>query len=238
MMRLHVNSSLPRAGSELLQALLAQHPDIYASATSPLLEYWYGAMSNYTLPEVRAQDPQGMHTAFRGFCAYGAHGYYNALTDRQVVVDKSRGWLEYADLLWEVFPTARIVCMTRDVDAIIASLERAYQAHPMHPDTRALPRDAQARRAAWLRPDAKPLGLALTRLRGRRAKGPDSRIKYVDYDDLVAQPVRIMRGVFAHLGVDEIDIDPDHVSKAVPETPGVFGIFGDHSLRPTVGTRP
>lgn len=235
MIRLHCNSSLPRAGSELLQALLAQHPQVYASATSPLLEYWYGAMANFTLPEVKAQEPSGMRSAFIGMCRSGADGYYRALTDKPVVVDKSRGWLEYADFLWEVIPDARIVCMVRDVDAIISSLERAYQRNPMHPEARSLPRSEDSRRRAWLSPESAPLGIALTRLQARKRRGPDSRIRYVDYEELVQEPVQVMRRVFEFLRLDDFSINPGKVEKSVPETPGVFGIFGDHSVRSTVG---
>ncbi|NHW78511.1 sulfotransferase, partial [Escherichia coli] len=45
--KLAFNSSMPRSGSELLQGLLSQHPDICAGTTSPLLEYVYGAYKNF-----------------------------------------------------------------------------------------------------------------------------------------------------------------------------------------------
>ena len=124
MIQMHVNSSLPRSGSELLQALLSQHPLVYASATSPLLEYWFGAYKNFDLPEVKSQNQLLMKKAFCSFCHSGAHGYYRALTDKPFVIDKSRGWLEYAEWLWDVFPNAKIVSMVRKVEDIVASLEK------------------------------------------------------------------------------------------------------------------
>lgn len=237
MLKLHVNSSMPRAGSELLQALLAQHPDVYASATSPLLEYWFGASANTQLPEVKSQDPLAMHEAFIGFCRQGTHGYYDALTDKPVVVDKSRGWLQYAERLWAVFPDARIVSMVRDPEQIVASLERIYQANPMHPDTQHLPVSTAARRQVWLSPGSHPLGLAMERLQARQAKGPDSRIMYVRYGDMCANPVEAMQAVFAHLQLPSYTIDPGNVTKAAPEDDSYYGIFGNHSLRSQIGTR-
>jgi sulfotransferase len=227
----HVNSSLPRSGSELLQALISQHPEIYASATSPLLEYWFGAYGNFTLPEVKSQEPKGMAAAFTGFCRAGAKGYYEALTDKPVVVDKSRGWLQYAEMLWDVFPDAKIVCMTRKVDDIIASLERIYRANPMHPETRHLPKTAEQRAQSWMQSGSLPLGLALDRIRDRQARGEDERILYVDYDNLVAYAVPVLHEVFAHLHLDPIDVDPMHVTKGVPEDDSHYGIFGCHKLR-------
>lgn len=230
---LHVNSSLPRAGSELLQALLSQHPDVYASATSPLLEYWYGAQGNLTLPEVKSQPADQMQAAFAGFCRAGAEGYYAALTDKTTVVDKSRGWLEYAELLWAAYPEARIVCMVRDPEAIVESLERIYLANVGHPETRPLPSTPKARREAWLAPDSKPLGLALRRLYLRQQQ-PDSRVLYVSYDNLCANPVSQMQEVFGHLQLSSHSVNPFHVVKAATEDDRHYGIFGAHHVHSTV----
>lgn len=231
---LHVNSSLPRSGSELLQALLGQHPDVYASATSPLLEYWYGALGNFGMAEVRSQDPGLMKKAFAAFMRSGAHGYYEAITDRKVVVDKSRGWLQHAELLWDAFPDARVVCMVRPLKDIVASMERIYQAHNGHPETRKLPRTRDDRAKHWTSPGVPPLGLAIERMNDREAKGEDERILYVDYDRLVADPIVAMNLVFSHLALDPFEIDPDHVEKSAPEDDRHYGIFGDHKLHPVV----
>lgn len=230
---LHANSSLPRAGSELLQALLSQHPEVYASATSPLLEYMFAAQGNTTLAEATSQPKALMNAAFTGFCREGARGYYGALTDKPIVVDKSRGWLEYAEVLWAAFPEARIVCMVRDPEAIVASFERLYVENPGHPDARHLPPTPKARREAWLAPESKPLGLALRRLYQRQQR-PDSRIAYVNFDGLCAQPIEAMHRVFEHLQLAPFAVNPLRVTKAAEEDDRVFGLFGSHTVHPTV----
>lgn len=207
---------------------------MYASATSPLLEYMYGAMSNLALPEVLSQPEGAMKSAFSGFCREGAKGYYQALTDKEIVVDKSRGWLEYAEVLWEAFPEARIVSMIRDPEEIVKSLERIYQANAGHPDTRALPKTATARRDAWLTPGSTPVGLALDRLYSRQSKGVDSRILYIRFADLCNSPVATMLKVFDHLNVSAFEINPNKVVKASEEDDRHFGIFGKHTVHPTV----
>lgn len=222
---------MPRSGSELLQALLAQHPDIYASATSPLLEFWYGAMSNYNLPEVKSQNPIAMKKAFNEFCKFSGKGYYESLTERPVVVDKSRGWIEYAEFLWNVYPDAKIICMTRDVEAIVKSLEAIYRINPMHPDCRNLPKTPQLRHNYWVSSGSLPLGLSIERIKSRKAKGADSRIKYVDYSELCGNPIKIMNSIFDHLEVAPYKIDPNNIIKSVEEDDSHYGVFGNHKLK-------
>jgi hypothetical protein len=48
MEKLFFQSSLPRAGSTLLQNILAQNPSIYATPTSGVLELIFAARGNYT----------------------------------------------------------------------------------------------------------------------------------------------------------------------------------------------
>ena len=48
MEKLFFQSSLPRAGSTLLQNIFAQNPDMYATPTSGVLELVYAARANYT----------------------------------------------------------------------------------------------------------------------------------------------------------------------------------------------
>ena len=87
------NSSLPRSGSTLLQNILAQNDDFYVTPTSGVLELVFGARANYTSsPEFKAQNDDDMKIAFKAFCRDGVFGFFNALTDKPYVMDKSRGW--------------------------------------------------------------------------------------------------------------------------------------------------
>jgi len=234
-MQFHVNSSLPRSGSELMQALLAQHPEVYASATSPLLEYWYGAYSNIKLPETRSQNPEIMKNGFDGFVREGMRGYCEALTDKPVYVDKSRGWLEYAEVLWELYPNAKIISMVRDIDDILGSLEKIYQNNIGHPETRNIPTNLEPRKQYFL--DNVPLGLALRRINERQRKGLDSRIMYIDYNDITSKPIQTMNKVFAHLEINSFEIDPNNIVKSVEEDDSHYGIFGSHKLKNKIYTK-
>ena len=77
MEKIFFQSSLPRAGSTILQNILAQNPEIYATPTSGVLELVYAARANYTnSPEFKAQDKDVMKTGFLSFCREGINGFY------------------------------------------------------------------------------------------------------------------------------------------------------------------
>jgi sulfotransferase len=46
--KIFFQSSLPRAGSTLLQNVMGQNPDFYVTPTSGVLELVYAARANYT----------------------------------------------------------------------------------------------------------------------------------------------------------------------------------------------
>ena len=125
-------SSLPRAGSTLLQNILAQNPDIYATPTSGVLELLYAARANYTTsPEFKAQDNELMEKAYHAFCKEGMDAFYNSITDKKYVVDKSRGWgIHYDFLKFVRGEEPKIICMVRDLRDIFASMENNYRKHP------------------------------------------------------------------------------------------------------------
>jgi len=116
-MKIFYQSSMPRAGSTLLQNILAQNPAFYVTPTSGVLDLIYGARINYTNgPEFKAQDPKLMEKAFLAFCRSGMEGYYRSITDRPCVWDKSRGWGVHFDLLTVIFGSEpKVVCMVRDL---------------------------------------------------------------------------------------------------------------------------
>jgi hypothetical protein len=133
--KIFYQSSMPRAGSTLLQNILAQNPDIYSSATSGLCDLLLNAKSNFTNGiEFKAQDSDVMESGFKGFCKGGLYGFYNSITDRKYVVDKCRGWSVTYDFINWFDTNPKVVIMIRDLRAIVSSLEKKFRQN-QHLDT-------------------------------------------------------------------------------------------------------
>lgn len=222
---------MPRSGSELLQCILHQNPNIYASVTSPLLEYQFGARSNYTLPEVKSQDPAIMQKAFISMCKSMAQGYYSEITDRPIIVDKNRGWSHYYEWTKQWNPEGKIVCMVRDLRSIFASMERVYRNNRHHPESIDNPVQIQnvtteQRVAHWSA--TQPIGLAIERLISNIEQ--NTPILFIRYEDLCEEPSKTMDIFYRYMEIDPFYHQFNNIEKKVYEDDSHYGIFGSHKV--------
>lgn len=222
----------------LLCNVLANNPKIGGGETSPLLEYLYGARANFSnTPEVKsALTDEVMTDSFINFCKHGIDGYANAVTPKEIYLDKSRGWVYYADFLWKVQPNAKIIVMVRDLRSIVSSFEKKWRENPEILDQRDNPAQQNfitpEQRVNHFLNDA-PLGIALKRLYNAQQIRTLNNMHVVRAEDLTANPEKTMRGIYAFLEEDYYEMDYNNVEQKTIENDRIadFGIYGDHKIR-------
>ncbi len=230
---------MPRAGSTLLQNILAQNPHFYVTPTSGVLELIFGARLNYTnSPEFKAQDDALMKKAFLAFSRAGMEAYFRTLTDKPYVLDKSRGWGVHFDLLNLIFEEEpKIICMVRDLRQILASLEKKFRQNPdkYRPieNHNTLSGTTTLKRAV-LHLQTPPVGLALDRLVEIHQRGWNKKILFVRYEDLTAYPKQVLQKVYAYLDLPEFPHNFDSVAQVTQEDDLAYGIPGLHDIRPKI----
>ena len=235
-------SSFPRAGSTLLQNILAQHPDIYVTPTSGVLELLYAARRNYTdLPEFKAQDSDTMYNAFTKFCQYGLYGFFEGITDKKYVVDKSRGWGYYSDFLNSFYSNPKIITMIRDPRAILASMEKNLRKHPekykdIINEGEMSGITTEQRIDIWTQNP--PVGLAFQRLYQIIKEGRDKNMLFIKFENLTKVPQTEMNRVYEFLDIPPHIHDFDNVQQVTLEDDRVHGIYGDHIIRKKVQPIP
>jgi len=241
--KIFYQSSLPRAGSTLLQNILAQNPDFYVTPTSGLLELIFGARLNYTnSAEFKAQDSAAMKKAFLAFSRAGMEAYFQALTDKPYVVDKSRGWGVHTDLLEMVFEEEpKIICMVRDLRQILSSMEKKFRQNPdkYRPiENHANLSGTTTFKRALLGLQSAPVGLALDRLIEVHQRGWAKKMLFVRFEDLTAQPAATMQKLYMYLGVPPFSHDFNKILQLTQEDDQIFGIPGLHEVRPKIEPLP
>ena len=239
MKRLVFNSSLPRAGSTLLQNIFAQNPKFYCTPTSGTLELIYGARANFTNePTFKAQDKQLMEKGFQGFCFNGLHGFYNNITDCPYVLEKSRGWGIHYDLLKFILrESPKIICMVRDLKQIAASIEKKYRANPQYDpgfiNHSNLQNTSTPKRVEFYL-KTPPLGLAMERLNEIFRQGIANKILFIRYEDLCENPHSVIQHVYNYLEVDSFNHDFTNIKQVTQEDDSIYGPVGDHKIRPKI----
>jgi sulfotransferase len=232
------NSSMPRAGSTLLQNVLAANPEIYATPTSDLLSMLNATKKVYTTsPVFKAQDPKQMRSAFLHFCRSGMEGYFQGLTDRPYIIDKCRGWAINRNFLSAFYPNPKIICMVRDLREILASMEKNYRKHPdkwdpgtdQNTDTRVT---VGQRVAGWMR--EKPVGATLQTLKEVFHRGYDKDILFVRFEDFCSNPALEMSRIYSYLGLPSYDHDYQNIVQTTEEDDRFHGRYGDHTISPEI----
>jgi len=242
MEKLFFQSSLPRAGSTLLQNILAQNPDIYATPTSGVLELVYAARANYSnSPEFKAQDSELMKTGFLSFCKEGMKGFYEGVTDKKYVVDKSRGWGIHYGFLNQIFDKPKIVCMVRDLRDIYTSMEKNFRKN-QHKDfgivNHAELKGTSTPKRIDIWANSQPVGMSIERLQEIFRQGVNENILFIKYEDLCLYPDLIMRKIYDYLEIPYFQHDFENIEQITKEDDEVYGIFGDHKIKKTLELLP
>jgi sulfotransferase len=233
--KIFYQSSLPRAGSTVFQNIMAQNPDFYCTPTSGVLELVYGARMNYTnSPEFKAQDDELMKQGFLNFCKEGMNGFYNSVTDKKYVLDKSRGWGIHYDFLNLVQPNPKIICVVRDLRDVFASMEKNFRKYPEKQSdivdwSKGQGTTVPKRIDVWA--SNPPVGLALERLTEIFRMGLNNNMLFVKFEDLCLYPETTMIKVYEYLELPYFKHDFDNIEQVTKEDDVIYGTFGDHTIR-------
>lgn len=238
MEKLFFQSSLPRAGSTLLQNIMGQNPDFYVTPTSGVLELVYAARSNYSdSPEFKAQDADTMKKAFLSFCAGGVYNFFESITDKKYVIDKSRGWGVHYNFLNSFYPNPKIICMIRDPRAIMASMEKNFRKN-QHQDSGLVNHAEMTGTTTEKRIDiwvgSQPVGLAMERLYQIVKEGINEKMLFIKFENLTQSPKKEIEKIYNFLELPQFEHDFNNVEQITQEDDQVYGIYGDHTIKSKV----
>lgn len=235
--KIYFQSSMPRSGSSLFQNLMGQNPDFYVTPTSGMLELVFGARANFsTSLEFKAQDSELMKKGFLNFCKEGMFGYYNGITDKKYVMDKSRGWGVYKPFLDSFYPNSKVICVVRDLRSVVSSYEKIYRKNqfkhdPIRDDNASRGTTVHKRVDEWMHP-TNTIGRAVERIFEMTRQGIDSQILFIKYEDLCLNPEREMEKVYSYLELPYFEHNFDKIEQITKEDDDVYGLSNDlHIIR-------
>lgn len=227
---------LPRSGNTLLAALLNQHPDIYCSPLSPLLQA-IGSMEDVRNSE-EAKIVDFESNISNGIKAYVSEFYKDC--NKPVVIDRYKGWgtKQSIFLLYKyVTDKPKVIFTVRDIPSILSSFINILGQEPttyVDAALRAssiLPYGIQSQddlRCEWLMNNQIQVAMvALTEL--LKIGIP---VLLIEYDDLIENPQQQLNNVYKFLSLPKYQNNLTDINKIEIENLSIVNLPEDlHTVR-------
>jgi sulfotransferase len=219
MNQLHFCGGLPRAGSTILMNILQQNPRIFTTGTCAL----NGLIQDSMLVKSRFREQfQAMSVEQADKAMYGAvhgatKGWFEALTDKPVVISKNRSWSG----VFHIYPEAKYICMVRDIRDVVESFEKVNNkslALQSFGDTMTLStamHEQEKYRFYFNEHNALTASLQLEFPRLMETfKKTTNKIIFIRYEDLTKDPILILKKLYTFLGEEWFEHDLNNISQS------------------------
>jgi sulfotransferase len=196
----------------------------------------YIARQVFQTEEAKAVDMKHvLEPMYLDFVRAGCDNAYNSLTDRPVVIDKSRSWIGHLDQLYKVWKDAKVLVPVRDIRGILSSMEKKRRQHPQvfsaaEQQSPANWTTIEKRVNGWLQ--TPPIGIAIERVYEAKERFGD-KLMFVHADDLTSNPQEVMNAVWEYLGEEPFIHNTSNVEQYTKEHDIGFP-YGDHVIRKEV----
>ena len=132
MQQLHYCLGLPRTCSSVIMNILNENPRFFTTGTCPLPYYVYTCRDiTSNVSEFLALDKDVLNDAYMNFLRQGIRGWFESMTDKPVVISKSRVWAEYLNHTLKFNPNSKYLYIVRDLRDIICSFESLMDKYPV-----------------------------------------------------------------------------------------------------------
>ena len=220
MNKLFFCGGLPRTGSTVLMNILQQNPRIFTTGTCALPDLLHQQVlikSRYR-EQFQAMSLEQADKAMYGLIHGATKGWFEALTNKPVVISKNRSWSN----LFHLYPDSKYICMVRDLRDIIESFEKINQRtlalHSFADDNALVPAMSESEKFGYyfksynVLSDA--LGNDVVRMMEVFKKNP-SRVLFIRFEDFTKDPNYILKKVYNHISEEYYLHDLDNINQSV-----------------------
>jgi len=159
-------------------------------------------------------------------------------SNKNVVIDKNRGWLFCLEWLKEIDPDFKMIVTLRDLRDIYASIERQHRKTILinFPDN--MEHNVVDLRAKSLFDDGGLIGSCLKAI-NNIYDVPDiiNHLFIWRYEDFLLNPEETTDKIFKFMNLDSIDIDFENIKQLARETDGINNMKYLHTIKPSL-TKP
>ena len=246
-------SGLPRSGSTLLANVLAMHPTIASTPSSPLCNMVNNMRVNWSddvfllaqLDEKNLDDilfklkysTQAFMSSWSLSEKYMAHKqqFVSEPSQKFVTVDKNRGWLACCEWLREIYPNFKMIITLRDLVDIYKSIEKRHRKTLLLDFPDHLEHNNVSGRATQLFNDGGIIGAPLRSLKNLGfIPNIVNHLYFWKYEDFLIDPQRVSNHLFEFLGLPNHEIDFSNIVQSTFEADSFYRMKFPHKIHPKV----
>ena len=229
MKNLYFVAGLPRSGSTLLINILKQNPNIFGSPVSSLCSIVNGVFTGWENIEANKEFPND--EAKKRVLKSILESYHD--TDKKIVFDKDRMWINKISLLEEVLQKeVKILCPVRNPAEILSSFEKMRRRHPsklIGPDNGV---STIASRCMYYSGPEGILGSAHALHKDAITYGYLDKLLFVDYNKLCSTPKMQIKRIYDFFELPKFNHDFNKIQQTEEYNDIVTGHVDLHKIRP------
>jgi len=237
-------AGFPRSGSTVLANILAMHPEISATPSSPLCSIIQNMRKQWSDdPFLLAQldsDGDRVHERLKNSTRAFMQAWSED-TDASIVINKNRGWLFAVECLRELDPDFKIIITLRDLRDIYTSIEKRHRKTLFLDFPDHMEHNMVDGRCHTLFADDGVVGSILKGLENLKdipnmiiGDPPPNHIYYWRYEDFLDDPKKVTDHVFEFLDVEPTDIDFDNIVQSTTESDSYYRMKYLHNVNSSV----
>jgi len=237
-------AGLPRSGSTLLSSILNQNPRFYSGPSSPVLGAMFAVEQNFMGNELYHGYPKPDQV--REIIGSIPHHFYSDV-QKPVVFDKNRAWTARVPYIeGYIGQQAKILVPVRRIDEILTSILTMIHRNPFQEgqprinfvDEQLIKTDIpinDLNRCMYLLNDGGIVYESLNAIMMGFQQNVSDKMHFVDYNDLVDNPEKIMEDIYDFLGEEFYDHDFGSISNIHREDDLItYGLSDMHQVRSKV----
>jgi sulfotransferase len=220
-------AGLPRSGSTLLSSILSQNPDIHAEGNSAVCQLMWDVQQSCKEKCDEQLTASNRLGTIKDLVASIPNTYYKNVT-APIIFDKCRSWTmpDNLAMLYKYFDhSPKVIVLERSIVEIIKSMVYLWRQNNLQVD----PKDLLAEGTDYLMRSLYGLKWAKQNNKGE--------FLFIQYDDLVNNTSNVLNRVYEFCELESFKHDFDNIVNKHPENDEVYGLLGQHDIRPTIAKR-
>lgn len=228
----HFIAGLPRSGSTLLVSILNQNPNFFAEISNPLydvLDRVSTLLHDKKLDIFRINENKISKIVQSFIDSF----YYDV--NKNTIFNTNRGWVNYLNVLDHTHPDSKIICCVRDIVGIMNSFEYLYQTRGLSQPlfvSNDIKYKFQPERIDLYAKES--IGRAYEAFKEAYYGAYRKKLFIVEYDNLIADPKKMMKEIYNFLGEEYYDHDFNNVEANHEIYDKAIGVRNMHYVRKTI----